>query len=49
MDTEIDRNDKSKVKIEVKDSNTGIGHGDLAGLIGVKPDLAPPALENAGG
>ena len=28
---------------------TGVGHGDFADLIGVEPDLASPALEDARG
>lgn len=27
----------------------GVGHGDFVDLIGIEPDLASPALENAGG
>lgn len=30
-------------------SRTGVGHGDFVDLIGIEPDLASPALENAGG
>ena len=38
-----------KMNTERERELTGIGHGDFADFIGVKPNLAFPALEDAGG
>ena len=43
MDPELKMNREGEREL------TGIGHGDFADFIGVKPNLAFPALEDAGG